>query len=124
MPGGGDDVEPGLPGWTVFVNSNRNQRLDQGEPVGVTDANGDVSFPGLAQNLYLVCEVLDNGMGEPHEGWFNSDPGASTLCDDVFASDGDQGFIDFGNYEKATGAAGSSTTATVTAPTTTAPIPV
>lgn len=56
--------EPGLPGWTIFLDLNRNGNLDDGEPTDVTDADGNYEIewdpqepPGPAPDLQ-VKEVL------------------------------------------------------------------
>ncbi len=51
----------GLPGWTVFLDLNKNNALDAGEPSRVTDANGDYSFAGIAAGSYRVAEQLKTG---------------------------------------------------------------
>jgi uncharacterized delta-60 repeat protein len=48
--------EPGVPGVTVFVDLNRNGRLDTGEPSAVTDANGDYDIPKVPVGTYPVID--------------------------------------------------------------------
>ena len=56
-------LEPGLAGWTVFLDLNRNKNPlpDPLEPTTLTDANGAYSFIGLPPNEYEVFEVLPAG---------------------------------------------------------------
>ncbi|MCU0963103.1 MAG: proprotein convertase P-domain-containing protein, partial [Pirellulaceae bacterium] len=53
-----DEDEPGLPGWTIYIDANLNGRLDPGELSTVTDAAGDYSFLGLELGkTYRIAEV-------------------------------------------------------------------
>jgi hypothetical protein len=122
-PGATED-DPGLPGWTIFIDGNANQLLDtvgnsdcvldageadansdgypDGEQCRITDASGDVLFDGIRASAtpYSVCEVLTTG-------WINSDPGngtvgdpnGSTLCENVSVTVGGTSFVNFGNYQ-------------------------
>lgn len=69
-----DPGEPGLQGFTFFLDANDNGMLDTGEKFTTTDVNGNYSFtnlgPGLLlgmdnpdtfMGLYLVREVQQNG---------------------------------------------------------------
>ncbi|MBW3543204.1 MAG: pre-peptidase C-terminal domain-containing protein, partial [Planctomycetes bacterium] len=65
-----DTGEPGLGGWTVYLDQNRNGRRDAGERSTTTDASGSYSFRNLAPGTYIV--------GEVHQpGWFQSSPASS-----------------------------------------------
>ncbi len=57
-PSTGAFTEPGLEGWTVFLDTNNNGALDVGETSTVTDKNGVYSFLGLAAGDYEVTELL------------------------------------------------------------------
>jgi protocatechuate 3,4-dioxygenase beta subunit len=57
-----DTGEPGLPGLTVFLDSNRNGVLDPGEPSTLTDASGNYSFANLAAGTYAVRELVPAGL--------------------------------------------------------------
>ena len=56
-----DAEEPGLQGWTIFLDGNGNGILDTGEMATVTDANGDYAFIGLEPGIYTVAEVQQSG---------------------------------------------------------------
>jgi len=56
-----DAGEPGLAGWTIFLDANGNGTLDGGERSTVTDANGNYTFNNLLPGLYSVREVLQVG---------------------------------------------------------------
>jgi hypothetical protein len=98
--GAGD--EP-LSGWTLFIDSNEDGDHDGGEPSGVTDASGEVLFSDVIAGTYQVCEVLDDDPGDDHEGWINTDPGASCSdpngpCESVVVTAGQESTVDFGNF--------------------------
>ncbi len=66
-----DDTDPGLAGWTVFLDlppvggGSRNQMLDLGEPSTVTDSLGHYSFSDLPAGDYEVTEVQPAGWDVP-----------------------------------------------------------
>ena len=69
-----DAGEPGLQGWTLFLDKNSNSVLDAGDQSLITDPNGLAIFDRLeAPADYRICEVQKSG-------WFNTDPGGGTLC--------------------------------------------
>ncbi len=57
----GNFTEPGLTGWTMFLDTNNNRSVDVGEPTTLTDANGAYAFSGLLAGDYEVTEVLPSG---------------------------------------------------------------
>ena len=59
-----DEGEPGLSGWTVYLDSNDSSTLDGGELSTVTDANGAYSFPSVAVGTYRVREILQSGWAQ------------------------------------------------------------
>ncbi|HAZ45207.1 MAG TPA: hypothetical protein DCZ55_12255 [Cyanobacteria bacterium UBA11371] len=56
-----DPDEPGLANWTMYLDANQNNKLDQGEIAVVTDANGNYAFTNLEPGTYTVAEVMQNG---------------------------------------------------------------
>ena len=53
-----DDNEPGLAGWTIYLDENENGQLDDGETFVITDAEGNYLFEDLeAPGTYVVAEV-------------------------------------------------------------------
>ena len=57
-----DANEPGLAGWTVYIDANDNNIPDPAEVKRTTDAAGFYEFAGLAAPAtYNVREVLKNG---------------------------------------------------------------
>lgn len=59
-----DSSEPGLAGWTVFLDTIANGTLDPGEPNVMTDPTGNYTFSGLSPGTYTVAEVLQGGFRE------------------------------------------------------------
>ena len=51
-------TEPGLVGWTVFLDTNNNQILDGVEVSTLTDVAGNYGFISLPEGSYRVTEVL------------------------------------------------------------------
>ena len=90
----GDSGEPGLGGWTIYLDLNSNGRLDAGEPSTLTDSRGQYSFTDLEPfTTYTVAEV-------PQQYWVQTYP---ALVDDgiwtVQVGAGDLVTdVDFGNY--------------------------
>jgi RHS repeat-associated protein len=86
-------LEPGLPNWTVYVDTNHNGRLDPGEPVTTTDANGAYAFYNLPAGPYTVAEV-------PQAGWTQTQPAGGTYAVTLAAGQSMPG-LDFGNQQNA-----------------------
>ena len=56
-----DASEPGLAGWTVYIDANGNGTLDLGELTATTDADGKYRFADLAPGSYVVRQVAPAG---------------------------------------------------------------
>lgn len=81
-----DPNEPGLPGWTIFLDENQNAVLDPGERSTVTDADGNYAFVGLELNeTYVVSEV-------PQSRWQQSTP-TSGLREELYRFDFSNGSL-------------------------------
>jgi hypothetical protein len=63
-----DPGEPGLEGWTIFIDENRNRKRDQGERSVVTDENGDYVFTNMRPGTYTIAE-------KAQPGWQQTSPG-------------------------------------------------
>ncbi len=101
--------EPGLPGWTIYVDYNDNGMKDEGEPSAITNENGNYEIAGIKPGTYKVREV-------PQEGWTCSYPNAgpgdadpdgvvwSTMCwhEETFTSGSRFTDNGFGNWTTAT----------------------
>jgi Ca2+-binding RTX toxin-like protein len=68
-----DVSEPGLSGWTIYLDVNNNGVPDDGEQSTVTDTDGIYSFPNLFPGTYTVAEVLQTNWVQtaPTEGIYN-----------------------------------------------------
>jgi hypothetical protein len=49
-------LEPGLPDWRIYLDTNANGVRDRSEPVTTTDANGNYSFSNLLPGEWIVGE--------------------------------------------------------------------
>lgn len=57
-----DNGEPGLEGWTIYVDENQNGQFDAGELSAVSGADGSCSIGNVPAGSQLVGEV-------PQPGW-------------------------------------------------------
>ena len=88
-----EDGEPGLSGWTIFVDYNNDSTLDDGEPSAITTADGSYTITGITPGTWHVREV-------PQENWTNSFPGTGSHLV-TFESDATLTGLDFGNWTTA-----------------------
>jgi protocatechuate 3,4-dioxygenase beta subunit len=86
-----DSGEPGLPHWTMFLDTNNNGNLDPGEQSTMTDANGNFAFGSLGPGSYSVRQVIVNGWSES-----TVNPAPVTLT-----SGGNISSLAFGNFQGA-----------------------
>lgn len=56
-----DSGETGIEGTTIFIDLNRNNFPDDGEPTTITLADGSYSFTDLTPGAYVVREVETSG---------------------------------------------------------------
>lgn len=56
-----DSGDPGLAGWTVYLDLNANGAKDVAEPSTVTDATGAYRFDHLPARDYDVIEIIPSG---------------------------------------------------------------
>jgi len=87
--------EPGLAGWTIFLDQDGDGQLDPGETATLTNPNGEYLLGGLAVGSYTVAEVLPANWVRtypPSPGTHAVDVTAGGLADNV----------DFGNYQNGT----------------------
>lgn len=79
-------TDPGLNGWTVYLDLNRNNGFDSTEPTAITDTTGDYLFPDLQVGEYQVMEVVPTGwetaptFGDNYPVWVYS--GAESVAHD------------------------------------------
>jgi len=67
------EVVKGLPGVTVYIDSNGDDQLDSNDTAVETDANGNFDFTDLAAGTYQVREMVPNNyaMSTPAAGYLN-----------------------------------------------------
>ena len=56
-----DDSEPKLSNWTVYLDTNTNGELDEGEISTTTDEEGNYHFTNLRPDTYNVSQVVQDG---------------------------------------------------------------
>ncbi|MBE9120242.1 hypothetical protein IQ269_05315 [Tychonema sp. LEGE 07199] len=59
--GSQDPGEQPLANWQIYLDLNRNNRLDGGEPVTLTNFQGNYAFVNIPADTYLVREVQQPG---------------------------------------------------------------
>ncbi|MCP9877596.1 hypothetical protein KBZ17_13395, partial [Cyanobium sp. A2C-AMD] len=100
--------EPGLAGWTIYLDLDNDNSFDEGEPFDITADDGGWAITAeLVDGTYYLREELE-------DGWIQSNPttavdgeyrievlnGAFTIFNgDVQVVSGD---VDFGNFQQAT----------------------
>ncbi len=62
-----DEGEPGIAGWTIYIDANSNGIFDGGEVSTTTGANGSYLFSNLGPGTYTIREVQQTG-------WEQTDP--------------------------------------------------
>lgn len=87
--------EPGLAGWTFFVDYNNDGALNVGEPSAISNVAGDYTINGVLAGTYRVREVAT-------VNWTNSFPstvdGFSRYYEFTFTSGAAFVDADFGNW--------------------------
>jgi hypothetical protein len=101
-----DDFDPGLPGWTIYLDDNNNGVLDEGEISNVTDANGKYLFERLTSSTYIVREV-------PQTGWTQTAP-VKGFADVTLTAQDPVQTVDFGNWITSSSLVVTKTTPSVT----------
>jgi hypothetical protein len=72
--------EPGLAGWTIFLDTNENGELDDDETWTITAADGSYSFAGLSAGEYVLAEVMQEGWAQTFAPpSITVEPGTNTL---------------------------------------------
>lgn len=90
------NYEPGLIGWTIYLDDNDNGIRDDQEPVTTTDATGQYQFYGLPPGQYVVRE-------EQRTGWQQTAPNGGVHRVEIATSEPVEG-VDFGNVHVPIGA--------------------
>ncbi len=63
-----DESESPYPNVTVYIDANRNGRLDSGERIALSNSEGIYQFTGLAAGTYDVRSIPPAGMGATTPG--------------------------------------------------------
>lgn len=91
--------EPGLAGWTIYVDYENNGILDGDDPSAVTSGDGSYTINGIKPGTFRVREVLQTG-------WINSFPPSEDAYgryhEEVFTSGATLSDNDFGNWAPGT----------------------
>jgi hypothetical protein len=87
--------EPGLPGWTVFLDQDSDGTITAGEPTTVTTTNGDYTLSNVPIGGNLVREVLPIG-------WQATAPGTGVQLANVPNGSNVPG-VNFGNKQRTDG---------------------
>ena len=74
-----DPGEPGLAGWTVYLDQNDNSVKDVSEVSTVTDGSGAYTFAGINAATYRVREVVEPGWVQTSGGATLPAPGAEAV---------------------------------------------
>ncbi len=61
-----DGGEPGLGGWTIFVDYDDNDQLDAGEPSAVTAGDGSYTITDIIPGTWKVREVAQVGWNQSY----------------------------------------------------------
>ncbi|AFZ07615.1 Cna B domain protein [Oscillatoria nigro-viridis PCC 7112] len=82
-----DPGEQGLANWQIYLDLNRNNRLDGGEPFTLTNFQGNYAFVNIPADTYLVREVQQPGFRQT-----TPDPGPVNVTSNATVNN-----INFGN---------------------------
>jgi type VI secretion system secreted protein VgrG len=86
-----DSGEPGLPGWTVYVDYAGDGAFSAGDPSAVTGPGGTYTITGVTAGTWTVREVAQIG-------WTNSFPATGNIV--TVPPNGSVSGVTFGNYEQ------------------------
>ena len=87
-----DGSEPGLEGWTIYLDADDDGELDPGETSTVTGPDGSYRFNALEAGTYVVREQL-------RSGWEQTSPGGRSHEVDI-GPGGQTADVNFGNRER------------------------
>jgi hypothetical protein len=85
-----EEGEPGLPGFTIYVDYNNNDQLDEGEPFDITAEDGSYLITGIVPGTWRVKEIQQTD-------WTQTYP-ASGYHEVVFTSGMEDVNNNFGNW--------------------------
>ncbi|MHC4154280.1 MAG: SdrD B-like domain-containing protein [Planctomycetota bacterium] len=88
-----DGGEPGLSGWTIFLDEDRDGEIDPNDVVTTTDIQGNYELTGMEPNEYYSVSELDQ------DGWINTYPGAGGIHYRIRVEENNDVEVNFGNYQ-------------------------
>jgi hypothetical protein len=88
-----DIGEPGLGGWTIFLDQNYNGVIDPNDVVTTTNSQGNYEFTGMEPNKYYFVSESDQA------GWINTYPGAGGTHYRYWVEENNDVELNFGNYQ-------------------------
>jgi len=94
-----DPGEPGLAGWTIYIDYNNNSILDPDEPFAVTGAGGTYTISDILPGNWFVREVQQ-------PTWTCSFPFPNCEYFETFGDGDNLKDNDFGNFQAGAGKAG------------------
>ena len=87
-----DGGEPGLVGWTIFLDEDRDGVIDPNDIVKTTNSQGNYEFTGMQPNKYYYVSEADQA------GWINTYPGAGGTHYRYWVEENNDVELNFGNY--------------------------
>lgn len=88
-----DAGEPGLAGWTIFLDENYNGQIDPNDISDTTDSQGNYEFTDLDPDQYYHVSEEDQA------GWINTYPGAGGINYRIWVEENNDVEVNFGNYQ-------------------------
>jgi len=88
-----DTGEPGLSGWKIFLDENRDGEIDPNDIVTTTDIQGNYRFAGIEPNEYYYVSEVNQ------DGWINTYPGAGGIHYRIWVEVNNDVELNFGNYQ-------------------------
>jgi DNA-binding beta-propeller fold protein YncE len=88
-----DTGEPGLVGWTIFLDEDYDGTIDPNDVVTTTNSQGNYEFTGIEPNKYYYVSELDQS------GWINTYPGAGGTHYRYWVEEDNDVELNFGNYQ-------------------------
>lgn len=88
-----DPNEPGLSGWTIFLDEDHDGEVDPNDIVTTTDVQGNYEFRGMTPDMYYYVSEVDRS------GWINTYPGAGGMHYRIMVTENNDVELNFGNYQ-------------------------
>jgi len=85
--------EPGLIGWTIFLDEDHDGEIDPNDITTTTNSLGNYEFTGIEPNKYYYVSEVDQA------GWINTYPGAGGIHYRIWIEENNNIELNFGNYQ-------------------------